>query len=235
MLGSSENIYLQCENPRYSYAFILNYILKSSYNKEEFKHYKNGSFTGENVIIGEGTQLEPFVFIGSNTVIGRNCLIKTGAKIGSNVKIGNNTVIRENSIIGFYGFGVETEQTGETIKIPHIGGVVIGDDVEIGALNTVASGTILPTVIGNFTKTDDHVHIAHNCKIGNSVIITACAEISGSVTVKDFCYLGPNCSIINKVTLEENVFIGIGSVVLKNCVENSIYVGNPAKFLRSRI
>ena len=86
-------------------------------------------------------------------------------------------------MIGQRGFGFEREIDGKPVSFPHFGSVVIGDYVEIGALNTVVAGALSDTIIGDFVKTDDHVHIAHNVSIGDKTFITACSEISGSVSI----------------------------------------------------
>jgi UDP-3-O-[3-hydroxymyristoyl] glucosamine N-acyltransferase len=103
--------------------------------------------------------------------------------------------------------------------------------VEIGALTTVCAGTINPTRIGRHTKIDDHVHIGHNVQIKQSVIITACSEISRS-EINDGVWIGPNSSIIQGVTIGKKAFIGIGSVVTKSVKENQTVLGNPAQDIK---
>ena len=166
--------------------------------------------------------------IDNNVTIGNHCTIYPGAKIRENVVIGDNSIIRENSVIGGQGFGIEKNKDFKNIKIPHLGGVEIGEHVEIGALTTIVSGTINPTIIEDYVKIDDHVHLAHNCIIKSACIITACSEISGSVTINSNSWLGPNCSIMQKVTIGEGSIVGLGAVVTKSFSKGSILVGNPA-------
>jgi len=130
------------------------------------------------------------------------------------------------------GFGFDFEEDGTPVRIPHIGNVIIGNNVEIGAKNTIARGTIDNTVIANNVKIDDQVHIAHNCFIGNNTIITACVEISGSVTIGENCWIGPNCSIIQKVTIGDNTTIGIGSIITKDIEANKKIMGLESLELR---
>ena len=106
--------------------------------------------------------------------------------------------------------------------------MVIQDNVEIGALNTVAGGTIHPTVVEVDVKTDDHVHIAHNCRIGPRTIITACAELSGSVRIGADCWIGPNASIRDGISVGDGAFVGIGSNVIAPVLPRAIVYGNPA-------
>lgn len=96
---------------------------------------------------------------------------------------------------------VETDEKGCHIRIPHIGGVVIGDNVEIGALTSIAAGTIHPTKIEEACMIDDLNHIAHNCVIGQGSLTTACTEISGSATIGKHCYIAPNVTIRNSVII----------------------------------
>lgn len=230
---AKNNFVIFAETPRKQYAIILDHILKKSKGERQYTQLRNYVVVGENVRIGDGCHIEPFVFIDHDVNIGDDCVIKSGARIGSFVEIGHNTTIRENTIIGGQGFGVERDADGKTHRIPHLGGVIIGDFVEIGALNTIVSGTIDPTIIEDFVKTDDHVHVGHNCKIGRSVLITACAEISGSVVVGPGTTIGPNASIMNKVTIGKNTTIGLGAVVTKSFPEGVILAGSPADIIEN--
>jgi len=221
---------LLVDNPRLEYAIILNYILRKQPKKD--RHYKelnNGVIIGVNVKKGKGTIIKPFVFIDHDVQIGDNCILKSGVCICSNVLIGNYTIIGQNSVIGSPGFGIEKKEDGSFIRIPQIGGVVVGNNVEIDALNTINSGTIEPTIIEDNVMIDNHVHISHNVHIEKNCIITACSEISGSVYIGENTWLGPNCSIINGITIGKNVLIGMGAVVRKSTRDNVIIAGKPAK------
>jgi len=223
------NQIIKAENPRLIYAQIMKFILNRCSYKREYLHKENGIVVGENTIIGEGTIIEPFVFIDHDVEIGEDCIIKTGAKIRSNVCIGNNTIIGENAVIGGQGFGVEKDSDGRTLRIPHIGGVRIGSNVEIGGLNTINSGTIDPTVISDFCILDDQIHIGHNTYLGKSVLIAASSETSGGVTVGDGTYIGPGSVLTNKISLGKNCFVGIGTTVTKSFEDNQTIAGNPSK------
>lgn len=225
------NSYIFVENPRYEYARIVEFIISEEEEENNKFTEINGSYIAEGVCIDSSVKVEPGVLIGANVTIGRGTKIFSGAKIKGNVKIGENCIIRENSVIGGYGFGFDKDYEGNNFRIPHIGGVVIGNNVEIGAVTTVCSGTINPTIIEDFVKIDDHVHIAHNVVIGENSIITACAEISGSCKIGRNSWLAPNTAIINGVNIGENVTIGMGAVVIKSVEDNEIMVGAPAETL----
>tara|TARA_B110000977_G_scaffold159976_1_gene204138 strand:+ start:798 stop:1661 length:864 start_codon:yes stop_codon:yes gene_type:complete len=168
--------------------------------------------------------------ISSDVQIGEGTTIGAGVVLYPNVKIGNNCIIEANTVIGNAGFGVIREQS-ENLMIPHIGGVLVGDNVRIGALTTIDRGTIGITRIGNFTKIDDRVHIAHNCNIGTQNIICAGTCIAGSVTVGDGCWLGLGCNVRQKIHIDHNSNIGIGANIFHDTNNQLNMLGYPAKKL----
>ena len=139
-----------------------------------------------------------------------------------------NVTLSGGSITGTNTFGVEIDNQGVSHRIPQLGGVSIGNGVNISSLCNIHAGTIDPTLINDFVQIDSMVHIGHNCNIGKSTLITACTEISGSVILGEKCYIGPNSSLMNKITLGNNVIVGLGAVVTKSFGSNSVIAGNPA-------
>jgi UDP-3-O-[3-hydroxymyristoyl] glucosamine N-acyltransferase len=179
------------------------------------------------------------VKLGSKVVIERGCnigesvIIEHNVVIHSGTSIGANTRIRANTSLGGDGFGFDRDEYGEKIyRFQHLGGLIIGCNVEIGSNNCIAKGTLSNTIIEDNVKTDNLVHIAHNCHIKKGVIITACSELSGGVVVGENAWLGPNSSIIQKVSIGKGAFVGIGAVVTKPIEENYLYAGNPAKKIK---
>lgn len=181
--------------------------------------------------VHETASIGAYTMIRAGAVIGANTEIRDHVVIGDHVQIGNDNLIKSHAVIGEEGFGIEQDDAGNNFRIPHTGSVITGNHVEIGCFTTVCSGTIEPTEVGDYTKIDDHVHIAHNCQIGKNAIITACAEISGSVVIEDRVWLGPNTSIIQGVTLGEDSLLGIGAVAVKSIPANEVRIGNPARTL----
>lgn len=179
-----------------------------------------GVFVSDTAVIGKG------VVIGSRTFIGHHVVIADG------VQIGEDCIVKSNTVIGEPGFGFERDEDGCPVRMLHLGGVIIGNRVEIGSLNTVCRGTLNDTIIEDDVKTDDHVHIAHNCRVRRGSLITACAELSGGVDIGEFSWVGPNTSIIQKAVLGSNVFVGIGSNITKSIPEGVTVAGNPARVLR---
>lgn len=180
-------------------------------------------------------QVHPTARIGSNVVLGRGVRVGAGTKIYHNVVVGDEVVIGERcliksgAVIGEEGFGFERDISGKAIRLPHIGTVVIGDDVEIGSLTTVCRGTMGDTVLRNGCKIDDHVHIAHNIDVGEDAFVIACAEVSGGVTIGARAWIAPNASILNQLSIGSDAVVGLGAVVTKSVPDGVIVVGNPAK------
>ena len=179
---------------------------------------------GNNLFIG------PLCTIG-NAEIGNNCVIYAGVHIYDNVKIGNNVVIHAGTVIGSDGFGYERNPEGELEKFPHIGGVVIEDDVEIGANTCIDKGTLENTTICQGAKIDNLVHIAHNVYIGKHVVVIANAMIGGGVRIEDYAWVAPSASIRNQINIGKSSTIGIGAVVTKNIDPGITVLGVPAREL----
>ena len=210
--GETPAPYIAVSNPRLAFAQVMQKFFSANKPTGIHKtaHIEDGAAIGARARIGA------FVYVGPDVILGADVGLEPHAVVVGRTQIGDGTVIRGHSVIGEPGFGFERDTEGVPQRIPHIGGVIIGRNCEIGALNTIVSGTLEATVIGDHVKTDDHVHIAHNCVIGSRVLIAAAAELSGSVRVGDDVWIGPNASLINGVVVGDNAFIGIGSVITKD-------------------
>lgn len=160
--------------------------------------------------------------------------VHPSAVLESCVKLGQGVTIGALCSIGQQGFGLEPDATGRYLRIPHIGGVRIGDDVEIGALVKIARGTVDDTVIEEGVRIDDGVHIAHNVRIGRNSVVIAQAQISGSVQIGNDCYIGPGVTVRDQVKIGEQSFVGIGSNVVADVPPHVVVMGNPARIVRAR-
>lgn len=222
------NAFIVVENPRLAFAKSLSefFVEKKTPGIGKNSVIHPTAEIGKSVIIGNGCT------IGKNVVIGDDTEIRNNVVIADRVKIGRHCFIKSNTVIGEKGFGFDFEKDGTPVELPHLNSVQIGDYVEIGAVNTIVGGTLKNTIIHSHVKTDDHVHIAHNCVVGSKTIITACSEVSGSVTIGEKCWLGPNCSIMNKINIGNNCFIGLGAVVIKDVPPGAVMAGNPAKIIK---
>lgn len=225
-----KNAVIIADDPRYRFAEILNAVvtaqdLRGRLYYDEKRHI----YLGTDVKIDPSAFVEPGATISIGSRIEAGAYIMTGARIGPNVSVGRNSVIKENCVVGGWGYGYAMSPGKPPLRLPHLGGVVIGENCEIGSFTTVCSGTIEPTIIRDHAKIDDHVHIAHNCDIGEGAMVVACAEVSGSVKVGQRSWLGPNCSIIDRITIGDDCVVGMGAVVLKSLPDGSVVAGSPAK------
>ena len=173
------------------------------------------------VVIGSGTVIESDVVIGPNTVIA-NCTVKRGVRLGS------------NCTIGLPGFGFEKDETGRYWRFPHLGRVIIEEDVEIGSSTCIDRGSIGNTVIGRGAKIDNLVHIAHNVVVGPNSLVIANSMIGGSATIEENVWVAPSVSVMNQISIGKSAILGMGAVVLKDVEESAVMVGNPAKVLRRK-
>ncbi|WP_082582885.1 UDP-3-O-(3-hydroxymyristoyl)glucosamine N-acyltransferase [Frateuria sp. Soil773] len=179
----------------------------------------------ETVRLGVACAIGKGVRIGAHTIVGNN------VTIGPGVCIGERCVIKSGAVIGEAGFGFERDESGLPIRLVHLGGVVIGNDVEIGSVTTVCRGTLGNTILEDYVKVDDHVHVAHNVILRRASMIIACAELSGGVEVGERAWVGPNASVIQQRKLGPDSLVGIAANVLKDVEGGAVVVGNPAKAL----
>ena len=200
---------------------------------------------GEDVRIGEGTSIGPLVVIGDNvtigdhvaigalttigddTIIGDACCIHSQVSIKNKVRIGNHVILHTGSVIGSEGFGFYREN-GRHEKMPQIGTVIIHDNVEIGANTTIDRGTIGPTIIGEGTKIDNLVQIAHNVRVGRHCIICAQTGLSGSTTIGDNVMLGGQSGVGDHISVGDNVVVGARGGVISDLPSQSYVSGYPA-------
>lgn len=190
----------------------------------------------ERVVIGPMAVIGPRVHIEDDCHIGAGCVIEEGARIGRGsllhprvtvyaaCRIGERAVIHSGAVIGADGFGFALE-AGQWLKIPQVGAVVIGNDVEIGANTTIDRGTLDDTVIGNGVKLDNQIQVAHNVRIGDHTAIAACVGIAGSAEIGAHCQIGGAAGILGHLQLADETIIGPMSLVMSSITESGKYVG----------
>ena len=197
---------------------------------------------GNNVLIGKNVKIGKNSIIGSNTIIensveiGNNCIIGDGVILKNSI-IGDNVVIQDNTKIGQKGFGFIPIKN-KNIKFPHIGRVIIKNNVEIATSCTIDRGSIDDTIIGENTFLDNQVHIAHNVKIGSNCMIAGQVGFAGSSKIGNNVSIGGQAGISGHLKIGNNVKIGGGSGVVKDIEDNQIVMGYPAvplkEFLKKR-
>jgi UDP-3-O-[3-hydroxymyristoyl] glucosamine N-acyltransferase len=187
------------------------------------------SYIGSFVKIGKNVKIYPNVFIGDNTVIGDNTLLFSGAKVYSESIIGKNCTIHSGAIIGSDGFGFAPNKDGGSYaKIPQIGNVIIGDNVDIGANTTIDRATLGSTIIRKGVKLDNQIQIAHNVEIDENTVIAAQTGIAGSTKIGKNCQIGGQVGIAGHLTIGNFVKIQAQSGIGRNLKDYEIVQGSPA-------
>ncbi len=177
--------------------------------------------------IAKKCHIGPHVYIGGEVEIGDNTIIHAHCSIYDNITIGNNVTIGAGCVIGAPGFGFVRDDEGMPIRFPQLGGVVIEDDVEIGANSCIDRGSLKNTIIKKGAKIDNLVQIAHNVEIGEYSYIIASTVIAGSTRIGRRCWIAPS-RIMNKIVIGDDVTVGFGAVVLNSIPSGKTYMGNPA-------
>jgi UDP-3-O-[3-hydroxymyristoyl] glucosamine N-acyltransferase len=177
--------------------------------------------------VGPGTVMHAGVYVGPNAHIGENCTLHPNSTVLQNCVLGDRVTLHSGAVIGADGFGYVLHQ-GEHVKVPQVGRVVIGSDVEIGAGTTVDRATLGDTVIGDGAKIDNQVQIGHNCRIGRGVIICGSVGISGSCTIGDYAVLAGQAGVSDHITIGARAIIGGKAGVTRDVPEGKFYSGMPA-------
>ena len=211
IIGSAE--------PRYDFIRAQYMLAKSP----GFQRLHRSAQVHESVRIGPGAVIEDDVSVGEGTVVGPNAVLRRGTRIGRWCEI------QSGAVIGDAGFGFERDAQNRPLRMIHVGGVRIGDHVQIGALTAVARGALGDTVLEDYVKINNLCHIAHNCHIGEGTIIGACADLCGSLKIGRNCWIAPNCSIRQKLVIGDGAIVGMGAVVVKDVAAGVMVYGNPAR------
>lgn len=183
---------------------------------------------GAGARIGARTILHPHVVIGPGSVVGEDCVLHARVSVRDRITIGDRVVLQEGAVIGSEGFGFATRADGTHQKIPQVGIVVIGNDVEIGANTTVDRPAIGETRIGDGTKIDNLVQIAHGVRIGRNVRIAGCSGVAGSSVLEDDVVLAGQVGVANHVRVGRGAQVASKSAVLNDLEGGRIYAGIPA-------
>ncbi|WP_179338778.1 UDP-3-O-(3-hydroxymyristoyl)glucosamine N-acyltransferase [Winogradskyella ludwigii] len=188
-----------------------------------------GSYIGKDVVLGENVTIYPNVTILDETTIGDHTTIWPGTVIRERSVIGSHCIFHNNVSIGADGFGYRPSDDGRgLVKIPHIGNVVIGNAVEIGANSCVDRGKFSSTILGDGCKIDNLVQIAHNCVLGRSCIMAGSSGLAGSVTLGDGVIIGGSASIKDHTTIHSGATVGAGSGVMNDVAAGKTVLGYPA-------
>ncbi|RPJ58643.1 MAG: UDP-3-O-(3-hydroxymyristoyl)glucosamine N-acyltransferase [Acidobacteria bacterium] len=233
---------LEVARPKLAFAQILEYVHRTPFRAQGISPL---SAVGKDCRIPPEVSIYPFASLGERVTIGLRVTVFSGVRIGDGcaigddvvlhpnvvlypgVRLGNRVVIHGGTVIGADGFGYVFDGSRQ-VKIPQTGTVVIDDDVEIGANSCVDRGTFGPTVIEKGVKLDNHVHIAHNCRVGSNTIMVAQVGISGSVSIGRNCIFAGHSGVVDHVTIGDDVKVMMKSGVSKDVPPKSSVSGQPA-------
>ncbi|WP_027858826.1 UDP-3-O-(3-hydroxymyristoyl)glucosamine N-acyltransferase [Marinobacterium jannaschii] len=183
---------------------------------------------GANVVVGADTEIAAGCVVGANTVIAERCNVAEGTHINpgvtlyADVKIGRNCIIHSGAVIGADGFGFANEK-GRWVKIAQLGGVTLGDDVEVGANTTIDRGALSDTLIGSGVKLDNQIQIAHNVEIGDSTAIAGCTAVAGSTKIGDRCTIAGCSGITGHLEIASGTHITAMTLVSKSITGAGAY------------
>jgi len=188
----------------------------------------SGAHLGRNVSVGHYAVIDADVEIGEDTVISHHVVIR------SRTRIGKRGLILSHVMIGEPGFGFDFRER-VPVRIPHFGGVIIGNDVQIGCGTTISCATLENTRIEDDVKIDNQVVVAHNCIIGRGSVVTAGAVLCGRTRIDEFTWIGANSTIREGgIQIGEGAMLGLGAVALAPVAPFHVVMGNPARVLRKR-
>ncbi|MFC1576366.1 UDP-3-O-(3-hydroxymyristoyl)glucosamine N-acyltransferase [Candidatus Omnitrophota bacterium] len=238
---------IKCKNPNLAFKKAAEIIFGTNIPHPDGIHKTafvgEGAALGKNVSlgayvviekgarIGDGTVIYSHSFVGASSVIDEDSIIYPNVTIRENIKIGKRVIIHSGCVIGADGYGYERTLAGHE-KIPHIGDVIIEDDVELGALVTVDRAKMAHTRIGKGTKIDNLVQIAHNVTIGQNCLMAAQCGISGSVKVGNNVVMGGQVGIADHLEIGDNCMLAAQAAIMKSVPPNSIMWGKPARPLK---
>ncbi len=187
-----------------------------------------GATVGARTVIAQGCVIHPGVHVGDDCVLGEECELFPGVVLYRRTKLGRNVSVHANSVLGSDGYGYVLVN-GQHRKVPQVGWVEVGDEVEIGACVTVDRGVLGPTRIGSGTKIDNQVQVAHNVQVGEHCLLVSQSGISGSTKIGRYVTLAGKVGVVGHIEIGEKSVVGGNSVVAKSLPPGSFVTGYPAR------
>jgi len=222
-------VLIQVADPLLAFITIFGFLKGNTTPRTTGIHPR--AILDDSACIGDDPTIHANAIVGANTVIGKRCRIHAGVVIGNNCRLGDDVVlfpnavlyddtvlgdrviVHANAVLGADGFGYRFQQ-GRHVKVPQLGNVVVGDDVEIGAGSAIDRGTFQSTTIGDGTKIDNLVQIAHNCRIGKHNAFAAQVGIAGSCITGNYVFMGGMAGVKDHITIGDGALVGAGSGVI---------------------
>ena len=225
-LQKKQKVLIYVNNPKICIALIANKF----FDKKRQAGIHPSAMIDKEVQIGDNTYIGPNCIL-EKCIIGDNVQLHGNNFIYENVVVGNNVEIHAGAVVGNEAHNFVEDDNGGKVKFPHLGGVIIEDNVTIGAQSVISKGVLSNTIIGEGTKIAQLVFIGANNKIGVNCAIRPNVMTSGSVMIGDYSIIASSATIREQTNIGTNSFIGMGAVVTKNVPDNEIWVGNPARKL----
>jgi UDP-3-O-[3-hydroxymyristoyl] glucosamine N-acyltransferase len=214
-----------CPAPQYDPGVHASATVASSAKVAASAHIAANAVVGDRSIIGEKSYVGPGCVIGPDCVIGDDCRFIANVTVVRNVVMGARCLLHPGVVIGTDGFG--NAQTPEGwVKVPQLGGIRVGDDVEIGANSAIDCGALDDSIIENGVRIDNLVHIAHNIRIGEHTAIAAKCGFAGSVTIGKRCMFAGNAGAVGQVTICDDVIVSALGMVTKDITEPGVYASS---------
>jgi UDP-3-O-[3-hydroxymyristoyl] glucosamine N-acyltransferase len=219
------------DNPRLVFIQILGQIQ----NTEKLMGISSKAIISKDAKIGRNCYIGDFTKIGNHCTIADNTIIHENVSILQYCSIGHDCIIQTGAVMGSDGFAFERYKNGTLCKFPHNRGIKIGNHVEVGANSFIARGSLSDTIIGEGTKIDALVHIAHNVIVGQNCQLAAGTIIGGSTKIGNMCWTGLNSTLRDNIEIGNNVIVGAGAMVIGNVQDNDIVAGVPARSIKHKV
>ncbi|MDR1997111.1 MAG: UDP-3-O-(3-hydroxymyristoyl)glucosamine N-acyltransferase [Candidatus Margulisbacteria bacterium] len=206
---------------------VLIELLEIFFPEQPTAGVSDRAFIDPSAALGRNVTVYPLVYIGARARIGDNTILYPGVVVYAGCVVGRDCIIQANAVIGADGFGYVQDKTGRQVKVPQRGNVLIEDGVEIGANTSIDRATLSSTIIGQGTKLDNKVHVAHNVRIGRNCVLAGGASVAGSSTLGDNVVLAGNAGVGDNITIGSNTVIFAATSVLRDIPPNSKIYGTP--------
>lgn len=224
-IADSERTFIAVADPRLAFLRIVGRFFAASVTPG----IHPAAVIDAGATIGDRVHIGPFTWIAGDCTVGEGSVIHANVSIYPKTRIGRNVTIHAGTVIGADGYGYQRNERGELEKFPHIGGVVIEDDVEIGSNTSIDRGTLGDTILRQGARVDNQVHIAHNVIVGRHAAVIANAMIGGSTTIGDGAWIAPSACVRDRLTIGAHATVGLGAVVVKDVPDGATVIGAPAR------
>ncbi|HEU4883206.1 MAG TPA: UDP-3-O-(3-hydroxymyristoyl)glucosamine N-acyltransferase, partial [Longimicrobium sp.] len=171
----------------------------------------------------------PLCTVGEDAEIGAGSMLHAGVHVYRGVRIGQRVTVHAGTVIGADGYGYERDEAGRLVRFPHVGSVLIEDDVEIGANACIDRGTLGDTAIRTGARVDNLVHIAHNVEVGRNAAVIALAMVGGGTRIGSEAWVAPGAVLRDRIAVGDGAVVGLGAVVTRDVPAGATVLGNPAR------